>query len=127
MEGKDAVNILGREWPVKLPPQFAVCEELVSAYGESVSDTGLLMRACGAILGISTGIGKEAGADYVKAGFKPLAYGGAVYGWLREKGATPQEVVDQAIPIYKQLAGKVFPRESEVAALSGFTAPAPAE
>ena len=127
MEGKDAVNIVGREWPVKLPPQFTVAEELVRSYGESVDDNGQFLRACGAILGIATKIGNEAGADYVKAGFRPLAYGGAVYGWLREKGATPKEIAELAAPLYARMRDRCFPRESEVSAQAGFTEPAPAE
>ena len=121
--GKD-VTIIGREWPIKLPPQFAVAEELVMAYAEAGESSGQRLRACAAVIGICTGLGVEAKADYVKAGFRPLAYGGAVYGYLREKGAKPVDVIHAALPLLALLSERVFPRESEVAEQASFSGPA---
>jgi hypothetical protein len=118
------VNLLGKEWPIALPPQFAVREELVIAYVESEGNTSRRLRVCAAIVGICTSIGREAKADYVKARFDVLAYGGAVYGWLRESGAKPSDVAGQAATIYATLADIVFPREGEVKERAGFSEPA---
>jgi hypothetical protein len=121
------ITLLGREHAVTLPPQFAVVEELVVAYGEAGDNNSRRLRVCGAILGICTPLGREMKADYVKARFDVLAYGGAVYGACREKGATAAQVIEQAHLILAELVAKAFPREAEVAERAGFSVPAEAE
>jgi hypothetical protein len=117
------VSILGKDYPVKLPPQFAVKEELIVAYGESEGNTSQRQRVCAAVLGICTDLGRQAGADYVKARFNVLAYGGAVYGWLREQGAEMEDVPTAAAPLVRELFARVFPRKPEVEeAKAGFPA-----
>lgn len=123
MEGQ-TVNLLGREYKVKLPPQFAVVEELVLAWGETEGNHSQRLRVCGAIVGICTDLGREARADYVKARFDVLAYGGAVYGYLREKGVPPAEVASAGVSLIGALAERAFPREAEVVARAGFSEPA---
>ena len=119
------VKLLGRDLIVKLPPQFAVKEELVFAYGDHVDHTSRRLRVCGAILGMCTSLGEESGFDYVKAKYDALAYGGAVYGRLRELGATPAQVATAGAVVYRLLSDNVFPREEEVAARArDFPAPA---
>jgi hypothetical protein len=124
---KGTIAFLGREYKVKKPPQFAVREELVIAYGEAEGNTSRNLRVCAAVLGICSEIGLEAKADYVKARFDVLAYGGAVYGYLRQSGAQPAEVIAEATQLIMELTNEVFPREGEVAARAGFSSPAPAE
>lgn len=124
MEGKDAINILGKEYAVKVPPQFAVREELVFAYGDAVGNVSRQLRVASAVLGLCTPLGAEAGCDYAKARFDVLAYGGAVYSWLRQRGAAPVDILAQATPIVEWIALQVFPREDEVKAQADFTSPA---
>ena len=121
------ITLLGKERAIRLPPQFAVKEELVVAYGESEGNTGRRMRVLGAIVGMCTDLGPELKADYVKARFDVLAYGGAVYGSLRERGVSAGDVAGAAYAILPLLSATVFPREQEVAERAGFTAPAAAE
>jgi hypothetical protein len=118
------VTLLGQEYAVTIPPQFAVVEELVVAYGEAGDRASHRLRVCGAILGICTPLGREFKADYVKARFDVLAYGGAIYGALRERGATSAQVAEQAHTILGALVAKAFPREQEVVERAGFSAPA---
>lgn len=127
MEGKDAINLLGKSYPVRVPPQFAVREELVFAFGDAVGNVSRQLRAASAVLGLCTPIGGEAQADYVKARFDALAYGGAVYGWLRQHGAQPADILAAAAPIVDWIAGQVFPREDEVKQAADFTGPAVGE
>ena len=122
------VALLGKDYDVKLPPQFAVKEDLVVAWGESEGNTSRRQRVCGAILGVCCpDLGREAGADYVKARFDPLAYGGAVYGYLRQKGASMGDVTTAAIPIVNRLYEQVFPRKEEVDKKVVFSEPATGE
>lgn len=124
---QDTITILGREYKVKLPPQFAVVEELVLAHGEAHGNDSRTLRVFGAILGISTDLGREAKADYVKARFDVLAYGGAVYSYLREKGATPAQVYSAGISLLPTLQARAFPRAAEVTERAVFTEPPAAE
>lgn len=124
MEGKDEISLLGKSYPIKVPPQFAVREELVFAYGDAAGTVSKQLRAASAVLGLCSPLGVEAGADYVKARFDVLAYGGAVYGWLRQRGAKPVDILTEAAPIADWIASQVFPREDEVKQQADFTGPA---
>lgn len=107
-------SILGRSYAVTLP-DYAAREELVSAYGEASKRGGsALMRVYAALLGLSTRIGRESGADYAAARFDVLAYGGAVYGYLREKGAAPKDVAAAAMPVLVAIVEATFPKQTEV-------------
>jgi hypothetical protein len=114
------MQIAGKDYVVALP-DFAVREELVAAYADASKRGGsALMRAYGAFLGLCCPLlGKAAGADYQAARFDPLAYGGRVYGYLREKGVTPADVSAAAVPIVVQVVEATFPRQSEVDAALG--------
>jgi hypothetical protein len=124
VEGKDEIKLLGKVYPVKVPPQFAVREELVFAYGDAEGNVSRKLRVASAALGLCTPLGAEAGCDYVKARFDVLAYGGAVYSWLRQRGAAPVDILTQATPLIEWTALQVFPREDEVKAQADFTSPA---
>jgi hypothetical protein len=117
------IEILGKPHTVKLPKQFAVKEELVVAYVESAGSTSARQRVCAAVIGICTDIGAEARADYVKARFDVLAYGGAVYGYLREKGVEMEDVPKAAAPILRELEAAAFPRKEELAERKVFSPP----
>lgn len=127
MMSRATVHILGRDFKVKKPPQFAVKEELVVAYGDALDKSGHRLRVAGAVLGICTDIGREAKADYVAARFDPLAYGGAVYGWLRQQGADRVDILREAEALLVELTDEIFPRKTEVDAKVGFSDPGTAE
>jgi len=115
------VTLLGTTYEVKLPTQFAIREELVVAYDAARTNFSQRQRVLGAVLGLCTGIGKESGFDFVRARFDVLGYGGAVYGWLREKGVSMADVAAQGAPIVAKMEADLFPREAEVAAAAGFS------
>lgn len=120
-------TILGKPHAVVMP-DFAVREELVSAYGDAARRGGsAVMRAYGAILGLCCpSLGRASGADYAAARFDALAYGGKVYGYLREHGASPADVAAAAVPLVVQVVEATFPRQEEVDAAMG-KSPAGAE
>lgn len=121
---KAQIAILGREFEVKKPPQFVVKEELVVAYGDALDRKGHRLRVAAAVLGIcSPELQREARADYRAASFDPLAYGGAVYSFLRQRGATAREVIEQAEALVVELTDEIFPRQSEVIAAVGNSVP----
>lgn len=109
------VTLLGKTYPVRVPTQFAIREELVMAYQQAGDDFSRRQRVLGAVLGLCTEIGKESKCDFVRANFSVLGYGGAVYGWLRERGASMADVAIQGTPIVAHLDTILFPREAEVA------------
>jgi len=117
------INLLGREHAVRLP-LFAEREELVTAAVEA-SKRGLntQLRILSAAIGLGSRLGAEAGADYVATRCEPLVYGGLVYGYLREKGATPSDIRTAGKTILDAVVLSLAPRESEVAAAQDFTRP----
>jgi hypothetical protein len=117
------VELLGREHAVRLP-LFAEREELVSAAVEA-SRRGLnaQLRVLSAAIGLGTRLGAESGADYAATRCEPLVYGGLVYGFLRERGATPVDIRTAGKIVLDAMALSLAPRESEVAAAQVFTRP----
>ena len=114
------VTLLGKTHLIVLP-DFAAREELVSAYADAAKRGGsALMRAYGAALGLCCpSIAKAAGADYGALRFDVLAFGGKVYGHLREKGVSPADVASAAVPLVVQVVEQTFPRQEEVDAAAG--------
>lgn len=118
------ITLMGRDWPVTLP-DYAIREELVLCWGEHAEKGGMgLLRAYAALLGMCTPIGRVSGANYAVAKCVPLVYGGPVYGYLMEHGATKKAIVEAALPLATSLAEVLFPREADVAAQVDFTSPA---
>ena len=115
------INILGAQH-VATPPNFADREALVMAWGEhGPSGEHRSVRCYAAAIGACCGLGRMAGASLAKSKYDVLAYGGEVYSWLRERGATTAEIIAAATPILESLGAALFPRESEVAAAAGFS------
>ena len=109
-----SITLLGRSHAIALP-DFAAREELMVALGETQARAGSArLRAYAAALGLCTRLGRESGADYAGHRFDALAYGGAVYSYLREQGATPADVATAAVPLAAILAESTFPRQAEV-------------
>ena len=108
------VSLLGRVHVVSMP-DLAACEELLAAIGETRGRTGSArLRAFAACLGLCTRLGREAGADYAALRFDPLAYGGAVYSYLRTQGADHASIATAAVALLAPLGDAAFPRKTEV-------------
>ena len=115
----DKIHLLGKDHAITLP-DFTAREELLVAYHEGNTRKGItLLRAYSAILGLCTRLGRSCGADYGKHRFDALAYGGEVYGWLRQQGATQADIAAQAIPVLTLLVEKSFPTVAEVETAKG--------
>lgn len=120
--GASTVRLLGRDWPVTLPEDFAAREEMATAYAQSGDGKQRVMRVYAAALGLSTGLGRAAKADYLGAGCDPYLYGGRVYQYLRQQGADLREIAGQGEQVMAALLAALFPRQGEVDAREGFTA-----
>jgi len=108
------INLLGRKHAV-IVPDYAASEELVVAYRSVVDRGGVaLMRVYAAAIGLSTRLGKESGADYAASRFDVLAYGGAVYGWLRKQKVEIKEIAAIGVEIIQTVADSTFPSDVEV-------------
>lgn len=115
------VTLLGERHSVSLPG-FAEREELINEWA-SVETNGPLasLRLAAAAIGLCTRVGRRVKASYTKMGCSPLAYGGEVYGFLRESGATPEEIGEAGVICLKELRAALAPREPDVAAREAFT------
>lgn len=113
------VALLGRDHTVTLP-DFAAREELLIAYGENRHRKGVaVLRVYSAMLGLCTRLGRESGADYARHRFDVLAYGGEVYGWIRQRGGSPADLATAAAPLLAALSENLFPSDAEVAGAAG--------
>lgn len=117
----ETVEMLGSEHPVRLPG-FVEREDLVVAWAKHRFDGMILRRVYGAAIGLCTSLGAASGAKYHASKCDVLTYGGLVYGYLREQGATVEQVCGVGSAIVNPLSEQLFPREAEVAETAGFTA-----
>ena len=126
-------RLLGNVFPRPLPAPdaFAVAEEFLAArdhaldvYGADIeAGRPLVLRTQAAALGLSTDIGKRAGVSYAGCGYSMLAYGGAIYSYLRAKGVSAGGIMDAASPCSQAILLSIAPREPEVASAANFTVP----
>jgi len=124
------ITILGAQHVTTQPPDFAAAEEVVLhldryrvAGGDAISlnTIRVLSAAIGFVL---PGLAAAAGANWYGGGCDVLKFGGKVYGYLRERGATPEEVAAAGMEAVQMCAEKMFPRKSEVEQRAGFSGPA---
>ena len=116
------IRLLGRDWPVSPPSGpsgFTAAEEWREAVANQSETQGL--RLMGAAIGLATGLGRESKETLEKHGYSMLSYGGAVHGWLRLQGATPEELLAAAPVCYRAILELVTPKEQEVKEKVGFT------
>lgn len=113
------IDVGGRKHAV-IMPDFAAREELLVAYGGARDRGGVaLLRVYAAAIGLCTRLGREAGADYGAHRYDVLAYGGAVYGWLRQGGASVKLIAELGGPLIVSVSESLYPRQSEVDAAAG--------
>ena len=110
------VTVLGQEYPVELPRSWAEREDLVKHFGTGVH-AGILYAA---LLGRCTRIGRlaEIAAQEAKVGWPSyeryreiLAYGDAVYSYLRGAGLSGEQVRELGLPLRRAVEESVFPAE----------------
>lgn len=116
------IVLLGEKHGITLPP-FAEREELAVAWSDARarSSSSSQLRVAAATLGLCTRLGRRAGADYTACKCDVLAYGGKVYSWLREQGASPKDVKLAGDEAIVQVSNTLAPREPEVAAQADFS------
>lgn len=120
------VEILGARWPL-IRPCFATIEEVGQAALRAcqevaqVGGQGRFYRTYAAVLGVTTQLGDKAGANWERAQCNPLVFGGQVYSYLREKGATADQIATAAQPVVVWLLAEAFPREAAIKAQENFT------
>lgn len=118
------VKLLGQEHAV-VAPSFAEREEIALAYATTRPRGGVaLLRAYAAAIGLSTRIGRQCKVDYAACKCDPLVYGGQVYGWLRERKVSPEEIAVAGLVCVQAAVTAMAPREPEVQAAADFTGPA---
>lgn len=109
----EQIELLGRKHGVLLP-DFATREELVASFAATTSRGGTAVLRCyAALIGLCTRIGRESGADYAAHRFDPLAYGGQVYGWLREQDVSVANIGTVGIRLLNMVVLETFPRKAE--------------
>jgi hypothetical protein len=122
MSKDTTITISGKAYPVTLP-DFATREDVAMAWHDaaSKSDGPRLRRVAGAAIGLCTPVGRLAGASFDGSGL--LLYGGKVYGWMRERGATIPAIVEAGGEVVSVCSDGLFAREAEVEARAGFSDP----
>lgn len=121
------IHMLGRDHAITLPG-FAEREDVAVAYSDAYPRGGVrLMRAYSAAIGLCTRVGRESGHTLGDHKYDVLAYGGAVYGYLRGQGVPAKEIVEQGLPCVSAICDALAPRESEVREKEDFTGPVEAK
>lgn len=116
------IKILGRDWPVSPPSGpsgFTAAEEwreTVANHGESQG-----LRVLGAAIGLATQAARPSGETLEKHSYNMLSYGGAVYGWFRQQGASAEDLLTAAPACYQAILALVTPKELEVKKKVDFT------
>lgn len=116
------INLLGKDWPVSAPEGpsgFTSCEEWREMLRDSSEAQGF--RVMGSAIGLTTRVARDSGITLEKCGYKMLAYGGEIYGWLRQQGATNDELLIAAPICYRVLMPAKPPSEAEVKDKVNFT------
>ena len=116
----EKIEVVERVWPVSLPG-FTEREELVAALSKHQSDGLMLRRVYAAAIGLCSGVGALTQVSYARCGHDVLTYGGKVYAYLREHGASVDVVSETGFELLIPMARQLFPREEEVAEQAGFT------
>ena len=116
----ETIEVLGRKYPVTLP-SFTIREELAAAFAEHQSDGMMLRRVYAAAIGSCSQAATASRASYAKCGHNPLTFGGEIYAYLREKGASVEDVASVGVELLVPMLEALFPREEEVDAQAGFT------
>lgn len=96
---------------------FAAAEDWIQAAADPASPP---LRIAAAAVGLcAKGLAKT---SLAACKYNMLAFGGAVYSELRQRGASAQEIADAASPCYAILRDLVVPTEAEVKAKEDFSA-----
>jgi hypothetical protein len=105
-------------------PDFADREDLARAWLESAQrGHRVVLRVYAAYLGLCTPLGRTSKADWSLSRCDALVYGGAVYSYMRDQGATPAQISAAALPLVGLIYEHLAPRETEVVKRADFSGP----
>jgi len=121
-EFPQTVEILGAQH-VTEKPSFAMREALIMAWGKYQSDRDDLhfLWVYSAVIGECSALSGLARTSFFDNDANLLKYGAAMYSWLSEQGATKSDIAQAALSLLGPMAKELFPRESEVSAVAGFS------
>ena len=117
------ITLFGREHAIRAPDLFVLREEIATILVDHTSERPVRRALGGAILLGCPTLLRESRLDYKAAKFDILNFGGAAYSWLRERGATVDELVAAGVAVIELCTASLSPREAEVRDRAGFTTP----
>jgi hypothetical protein len=118
----ETIAILGKQH-VAAAPSFGLREQVSSelVMAQKAADGMRCLRLYAAAIGLSCGVGKLAGASMGRADWDVVAYGDAVYSYLREQGVGHTEITKAGVEVVGWFIDALFPREDEVSKRVGFS------
>ena len=111
------IDLLGSAHPWTLPERFTERDELAYAIATHRP------RGAAACLGLCCpDLVPDGPARYAAARYDALEFGGLVYADLRQRGASPAEIITAGVEIANALILALYPRAAEVEEAEDFTA-----
>jgi hypothetical protein len=111
------IDLLGSAHPWTLPERFTERDELAHAIATHRP------RGAAACLGLCCpDLVPDGPARYAAARYDALEFGGVVYADLRQRGASPAEIITAGVEIANALILALYPRAAEVEQAEDFTA-----
>ena len=111
------IDLLGSAHPWTLPERFTERDELAHAIATHRP------RGAAACLGLCCpDLVPDGPARYAAARYDALEFGGLVYADLRQRGASPAEIITAGVEIANALILALYPRAAEVEQAVDFTA-----
>ena len=111
------IDLLGSAHPWTLPERFTERDELAHAIATHRP------RGAAACLGLCCpDLVPDGPARYAAARYDALEFGGLVYADLRQRGASPAEIITAGVEIANALILALYPRAAEVEQAEDFTA-----
>lgn len=107
------IELLGAKHGITLP-DLVEREELALAWRDTGDRVYAQVRVGAAAIGLLTRLGRRSGVTYEECKCNPLVYGGKVYSYLRDQGATPTQVQDAGRELILLIVRNLAPREKEV-------------
>ena len=113
------VNLLGATWEPALPPSYTARQEVLLAYGMTV--TSVPVRAIAAAIGVAWNHPDiELPINYRTAGFDVMEFGGLMNDFLVAQGAHPNEITTAGLGIIDAMNDSI-PRQEDVDKTAAFS------
>ena len=111
------IDLLGSAHPWTLPERYTERDELAHAIATHRP------RGAAACLGLCCpDLVPDGPARYAAARYDALEFGGLVYADLRQRGASPAQIITAGVEIANALILALYPRAAEVEEAEDFTA-----